>query len=107
MEEERPYEASRIKELVRQEIKRIEATHDSEGSDWTTKVIQGAYRFIDVANGLKPVIDIFVPHSPEYSVPYACVWIIFKVSPCPLCSISSAPIVYLPLCKYRTPVSQR
>ncbi|KAI3320956.1 hypothetical protein HD806DRAFT_546781 [Xylariaceae sp. AK1471] len=77
-EQQRQYDASRIEELVTQETNRIERADDSSNSEWKRKVKEGAYGFIGVANSLKPVIDIFIQQSPEYSIPYACVWIVFK-----------------------------
>lgn len=43
-------------------------------------MVDVADKFIYIATMLKPIIDIFVPSSPEYSVPYACICVIFKVS---------------------------
>jgi hypothetical protein len=58
---------------------RIERANNYSKSEWKKRVNEGAYGFIGVANGLKPIIDIFIPQNPEYSVPYACLWIVFKV----------------------------
>ncbi|KAJ4855447.1 uncharacterized protein T069G_11005 [Trichoderma breve] len=42
------------------------------------KITRSAYALIDVTTQIKPIVDIFIPQSPEYSIPYACLWIIFK-----------------------------
>jgi hypothetical protein len=80
-QQQKPYDASRIKELVEQETQRIQTAQDASSGDleWTAKVKDVAYGVIKLAEVLKPVIDVFVPQSPEYRVPYACVWIVFKV----------------------------
>jgi hypothetical protein len=79
-EQPKPYDASRIKELVEQETDRIETAQESSNGDaeWTAKVKDVGYGVIKFAQVLKPVIDVLVPQSPEYTVPYACVWIVFK-----------------------------
>ncbi|OPB46586.1 hypothetical protein A0O28_0067080 [Trichoderma guizhouense] len=43
-----------------------------------SRIIKETYALIDVATQIKPIVDIFIPQSPEYSIPYACLWIIFK-----------------------------
>ncbi|KAK0636782.1 hypothetical protein B0T17DRAFT_89961 [Bombardia bombarda] len=71
------YTASWVTTLVEEERAKIE-TEQSAKPEWRQKVTGAAYEIARTATALKPIIDIFIPQSPEYSVPYACLWIVFK-----------------------------
>jgi hypothetical protein len=66
---------------VERERKRVEVKQASK-QEWLQTLQKVASKILDIATELKPIIDIFVPQSPEYSVPYACLWLVFKVR-CP------------------------
>ncbi|KAK4185253.1 hypothetical protein QBC35DRAFT_525033 [Podospora australis] len=56
------------------------AAKEASDPKWAQRAKDTAIGIMKVAKELKPIMDIFVPHSPEYSVPYAFLWIIFKDS---------------------------
>lgn len=72
------YNAAWVEELVKKEKAKINSI-DASKSKWSHKVSSFADEVIKVATRMKPVVDIFVPSSPEYSVPYACLWVMFQV----------------------------
>lgn len=78
IKQQKLYEASWVKDIVERERKRVEAKQASK-PEWLQTLKNVASGFVRIATELKPIIDIFVPQSPEYSVPYACLWIVFKV----------------------------
>ncbi|OQE23905.1 hypothetical protein PENSTE_c008G02833 [Penicillium steckii] len=71
------YNAAWVEELVKKEKAKINSI-DASKSKWSHKVSSFADEVIKVATRMKPVVDIFVPSSPEYSVPYACLWVMFQ-----------------------------
>ncbi|PYH64452.1 uncharacterized protein BO88DRAFT_374348 [Aspergillus vadensis CBS 113365] len=71
------YDASWVQNLIAKERLRINTRKTSE-SAWRHKVSGFADDVIRVATLIKPIVDIFVPQSPECSVPYACLWMVFK-----------------------------
>ncbi|KAK3390059.1 hypothetical protein B0H63DRAFT_464717 [Podospora didyma] len=75
--QQQPYQAAWIAQLVEQEKAEIAAKEASK-PDWVQKVQSTAYSILRITSELKPIIDVFVPESPEYSVPYHCLWIVFK-----------------------------
>lgn len=74
----RLYEAAWVQSRIIKESERILDMQASK-PELLLKITRSAYALIDVATQIKPIVDIFIPQSPEYSIPYACLWIIFKV----------------------------
>lgn len=79
LKQPRLYNDSWLQDLVERERERVKKKQASK-PEWLKTLIGVAEGVISVANQIKPIIDIFVPQSPEYTVPYACLWILFKVS---------------------------
>ncbi|UKZ46840.1 hypothetical protein TrVGV298_001051 [Trichoderma virens] len=73
----RLYEAAWVQSRIIKESERILHKKKSK-PELLSKIADSAYALIDVAKQIKPIVDIFIPQSPEYSIPYACLWIIFK-----------------------------
>lgn len=75
----RLYDASWVESLVEREKQKVKDKQASK-PEWLQKVTSFADGIVKIAVKIKPIVDIFIPQSPEYSIPYACLWIIFKVS---------------------------
>ncbi|KAH8807320.1 hypothetical protein F5884DRAFT_340380 [Xylogone sp. PMI_703] len=73
----RLYDASWVQNLVQQERKKVTEKQASK-SEWLQKLNGLTDKVIKIVTQIKPIIDIFIPKSPEYSIPYACLWIVFK-----------------------------
>ncbi|KAJ9144050.1 hypothetical protein NKR23_g6060 [Pleurostoma richardsiae] len=73
----RLYDAAWVESLIAKERNKAKDKQESK-PEVLQKVSSFANGVIKVATQIKPVIDIFVPQSPEYTVPYACLWIIFQ-----------------------------
>jgi flavin-dependent dehydrogenase len=74
----RLYDAAWMESLIKKESKKIKDKQASK-SELLQKIDTSAHALIKFAAQLKPAIDILIPQSPEYSIPYACLWILFKV----------------------------
>ncbi|UKZ63901.1 uncharacterized protein TrAtP1_005122 [Trichoderma atroviride] len=72
------YSAAWVESLIRQESERIKDRRASK-NELLQRLDSSAHVLIKTATQLKPIIDILIPQSPEYSIPYACLWAIFKV----------------------------
>lgn len=79
LKQPKAYSAAWVESLINKETQKIRDKRASK-QELIQKVDSSAHALIKVAMQLKPVIDIFIPQSPEYSIPYACLWAIFKVS---------------------------
>ncbi|KAL7920173.1 hypothetical protein ACQKWADRAFT_322360 [Trichoderma austrokoningii] len=77
LKQPKAYSAAWVEGLISKESKRIKDKQASK-KELLQKVDSSAQVLIKIATQLKPVIDIFIPESPEYSIPYACLWAIFK-----------------------------
>ncbi|KAH8891769.1 hypothetical protein GQ53DRAFT_719454 [Thozetella sp. PMI_491] len=73
----RSYDAAWVTAHIERECQRIQ-NKQSLRKEWAQVVSKAAHGFASLVVHLKPVIDVFVPQSPEYTVPYACILIIFK-----------------------------
>lgn len=67
-----------MESLINRESQKIQNKQASKPK-LLQKVDASAHALIKIAMQIKPVIDVLIPQSPEYSVPYACLWILFKV----------------------------
>jgi hypothetical protein len=67
-----------VQALIGEERKKI-SIRDESRPEWQQHLTKLADGLINVATQLKPITDIFIPQSPEYAVPYACLWAVFKV----------------------------
>lgn len=74
----RLYDAAWVETLINKESENI-ANKRASKPELLQKVDASAHALIKVATQIKPMVDILVPQSPEYSIPYACLWILFKV----------------------------
>lgn len=72
------YSAAWVESLIRKESERIKDRQASK-HELLKRLDSSAHVLIKIAMQLKPILDIFIPQSPEYSIPYACLWAIFKV----------------------------
>lgn len=77
----RLYDASWVESLINKENENIKKKRASK-PELLQKVNTSAHVLIKIATQIKPIVDIFIPQSPEYSIPYACLWVIFKVCRC-------------------------
>ncbi|KAL7974254.1 hypothetical protein HDV63DRAFT_399837 [Trichoderma sp. SZMC 28014] len=73
----RLYDAAWMESLINRESQKIQNKQASKPK-LLQKVDASAHALIKIAMQIKPVIDVLIPQSPEYSVPYACLWILFK-----------------------------
>jgi hypothetical protein len=56
-------------------------TREKEGKVVVSDIAKKAvYAFVSFVDSVEPILDVFVPSTPEYAVPYACLKLIFKVS---------------------------
>jgi hypothetical protein len=74
----RLYNEAWVQDLVEKEKNKVMAKQGSK-SEWLQRLTTVAEEVITIATQIKPIINIFVPQSPEYTVPYACLWVLFKV----------------------------
>lgn len=74
----RLYDAEWMTGLINKEKNKIKDKRASK-PELLQKVENSAHTLIRVATQIKPMIDMFIPQSPEYSIPYACLWVLFKV----------------------------
>jgi hypothetical protein len=65
--------------LIANKEKELKDKLDNE-PEGLAKVSKLGNQLVVIATRLKPVIDLLVPESPEYQVPYNCLMIIFDVS---------------------------
>jgi hypothetical protein len=72
------YDAAWITALVEKEKEKVKDKQASK-PEWAQTVTTVANTILGIATELKPIIDIFVPSTPEYSIPYACLWAVFQV----------------------------
>lgn len=77
-QQQEPYTAKWVADLIEEERKNAEGK-DKSRSSWVQKVVDVAHKLTGIATELKPVVDIFVSSSLEFSVIYACLWVVFKV----------------------------
>lgn len=81
LKKSRLYDAAWVESLINKQSEDIKTKRASK-PELLQKVDSSAHVLIKVATQIKPIVDIFIPQSPEYSVPYACLWVIFKVCHC-------------------------
>jgi hypothetical protein len=67
-----------VKEFIDKEQKRIAKEVDSKAA-WKKTLSGLGFTISDVVMKVKPIIDLFMPQSLEYTVPYGCLMIIFQV----------------------------
>ncbi|KAK6449333.1 hypothetical protein FP744_10005583 [Trichoderma asperellum] len=77
LKKSRLYDAAWVESLINKQSEDIKTKRASK-PELLQKVDSSAHVLIKVATQIKPIVDIFIPQSPEYSVPYACLWVIFK-----------------------------
>ncbi|KAM0454436.1 hypothetical protein ACHAPV_008306 [Trichoderma viride] len=73
----RLYDAEWMTGLINKEKNKIKDKRASK-PELLQKVENSAHTLIGIATQIKPMIDMFIPQSPEYSIPYACLWVLFK-----------------------------
>jgi hypothetical protein len=69
------YVQNQIRELAERQRK-----IEDEQSEWGKLTTDFANNFCDFAYKLSGILNILVPQSPEYSIPYGALIVIFKVS---------------------------
>jgi hypothetical protein len=69
------YVQNKIRELAERQQK-----IEDEQSEWGKLTTDFANNFCDFAYKLSGIVNILVPQSPEYSIPYGVLIVIFKVS---------------------------
>jgi hypothetical protein len=74
----RTFTSELVKEFIEKEQNKVSSRNDSKAA-WKKTVSDLCYTIGDVASKLKPIIDLFMPQSMEYTVPYGCLMIIFQV----------------------------
>jgi hypothetical protein len=70
------YVQNKIRELAERQQK-----IEDEQSEWGKLTTDFANNFCNFAYKLSGIVNILVPQSPEYSIPYGVLIVIFKVSP--------------------------
>jgi hypothetical protein len=68
-----------VKDLVSRELEKIEEMRSSK-SEWKKKCSDLGYMIAGVATKLKPTIELLMPQSLEYTLPYGCLMLIFTVA---------------------------
>lgn len=72
------YSAQMVKDLVEKELLKIEAVTSAK-PEWKRKCADLGYVIAGVATKLKPIIDLLMPQSVEYTLPYGCLMLVFTV----------------------------
>jgi hypothetical protein len=67
-----------VKDLVTKELEKAKMAKSSK-SEWKKKCADLGYVIAGVATKLKPTIDLLMPQSLEYTLPYGCLMLIFTV----------------------------
>jgi hypothetical protein len=69
-------------------------TREKEGKIVVSGIAKKAvYAFVNFVDSVEPILDVVVPSTPEYAVPYACLKLIFKASGAIYSSILKKPIL--------------